>query len=656
MTKYKFLFTLTACALLQVTSNLFAQEKITVNNGSLSIGANLDNPILIDFSQNKENTLKTTSAAACPTVTVSLPFFDDFVQEDSYFPNCDKWQDDQVVITKNAAYNPRTIGTATFDGLNSAGKPYNQLANPNQANSADTLTSQLIDLSSYTNASNVYLSFFYQPQGLGDRPEIGDSLFLEFKDINGDWHKMQSYEGVNSANFGVNDSPEFTPDMFIIENDFLHSEFQFRFRNIGSINGNNDNWHIDYVYLDANRRDGDFYFTDVAFTDVPVSPLKRYSAMPWNHFRDSMLNDTLVMRNWNLSNISGTLDREYTIVNQTNNNIILSTPMPAITYSPSPNANDLTTGGFINSLNSFTPTDSCTLLSTYTILNPTDFQNNPIFALNDTVKKETRLHNYFAYDDGTAESRIIAERIGTKVAVEFKTTVEDTLRGIYFHLPYYLNRNAENDYINVKVWLANKDTEVFSRDIYRLRYSDYRNGFHYVELTDFEGNPTPVYLPENMNFYIGWEQASTVSVPVGFDRNNDASQYTYVYTGAGWENVELNGAIMIRPFLSLSGNDNPVGIDHISEVEANKASFKLYPNPTSSYQILNMEWLLNNENPSYIAVYNTLGQCVHQANISSFEQGETLQIELPKLTTGMYFVRVSSTTNKTYAQALKIIE
>ena len=44
---------------------------------------------------------------------------------------------------------------------------------------ADYLSSQPINLD-YSADKNIYLSFYYQPQGFGDSPEETDSLILEF--------------------------------------------------------------------------------------------------------------------------------------------------------------------------------------------------------------------------------------------------------------------------------------------------------------------------------------------------------------------------------------------------------------------------------------------------------------------------------------------
>ena len=39
------------------------------------------------------------------------------------------------------------------------------------------------------------MSFFYQPQGLGDVPETRDSLVLQFRDTGGVWNNVWALQG-----------------------------------------------------------------------------------------------------------------------------------------------------------------------------------------------------------------------------------------------------------------------------------------------------------------------------------------------------------------------------------------------------------------------------------------------------------------------------
>ena len=96
---------------------------------------------------------------------------------DTIYPDSLLRQDNSVIVNRNYGVNPITIGVATLDGLNSSGRAYDISLTGVDSENADTLTSQKIDLSQTDTA---YLLFYYQPQGLGNDPQITDSLILEF--------------------------------------------------------------------------------------------------------------------------------------------------------------------------------------------------------------------------------------------------------------------------------------------------------------------------------------------------------------------------------------------------------------------------------------------------------------------------------------------
>ena len=108
--------------------------------------------------------------------TLTLPFLDDFSQH-THYPNQNIWKDFYTYVNASFPIDPPTYGVATFDGLDSTGYPYN-FTNPTAYGIADYLTSESIDLTSPIDS--VFLSFYYQPQGNGNKPEAKDSLRLEF--------------------------------------------------------------------------------------------------------------------------------------------------------------------------------------------------------------------------------------------------------------------------------------------------------------------------------------------------------------------------------------------------------------------------------------------------------------------------------------------
>ena len=107
----------------------------------------------------------------------------------------------------------------------------------------------------------------------------------------------------------------------ITDEQYLRDNFQFRFRNYGSLDldswtegnivgwsSNCDQWNIDYVILDVNRTKNDIYPVDVAFVSPSISSLKEYQAMPWKQYRPT---DMITQFQNDLSNLSNTVRNTY---------------------------------------------------------------------------------------------------------------------------------------------------------------------------------------------------------------------------------------------------------------------------------------------------------------------------------------------------------
>ena len=77
----------------------------------------------------------------------------------------------------------------------------------------------------------------------------------------------------------------------------------------------------------------------------------------------------------------------------------------------------------------------------------------PQVARNDTVRSYTIFDNYFAYDDGSAETSMRAgDQQGEEVAVRFTANTDDTLRAVQIHFPHYSNQ--DNARFNLKVYVG----------------------------------------------------------------------------------------------------------------------------------------------------------------------------------------------------------
>ena len=171
------------------------------------------------------------------TTVLALPFFEDF-SVNTLTPNASKWQNQDVFVNKDFPFNPTNTGAATFDVLDETGQVYSTASSVPFI--ADYLTSHRIRLDSLfgtderelTPADSLYLSFWYQPQGRGDKPETNDSLILQFGYLTGNlvFESMDSIivpadqylfdQGIDQINAGDTIfSPEgCEPGLFIISN------------------------------------------------------------------------------------------------------------------------------------------------------------------------------------------------------------------------------------------------------------------------------------------------------------------------------------------------------------------------------------------------------------------------------------------------------
>lgn len=151
---------------------------------------------------------KSSTAVQAP---LSLPFFDDFSVK-RIRPDQSKWADSYVFINKDFGIAPPNTGVATFDVLDQDGFVYKHASTVPFV--ADMLSSLPIRLDSsfsagavaLSPADSVYLSFFYQPQGRGDKPETNDSLILQL--------------GYPTGNFVLDyiDSVSFPVDVYLLAN------------------------------------------------------------------------------------------------------------------------------------------------------------------------------------------------------------------------------------------------------------------------------------------------------------------------------------------------------------------------------------------------------------------------------------------------------
>lgn len=557
------------CCLLSVlVLHLNGQERLVPLNG---------NPHLLTEKSRKE--LLQRSHAALRTTTLTLPFFDDFYQ-DSPFPDPARWEGDDVYINATYPVSPPSIGVATFDGLKGDGTPHNALIN--SLGFCDSLASLPFDLNGLTNADDVFLSFFFQSQGFGERPDAGvDFLKVDFLNAGGEWIEQWR---------GLADSVRPFRQVFLhVKDGFLHDNFRFRFVRFGRLSGNFDHFHIDYVQLDKDR-DTIFeqHITDMAYQYLPSGLLKRYYVMPYRQFTPDELNNqhSVQIRN-NFINFTTDIVDFWEATE-----VVTNTPLGSFN-GPSRDFLALTDNPV--SYNIF---DIPTTFSDDEVVVRVEYHFDcsaeiglpaPIQA-NNAVTKDQVFSNFFAYDDGSAELAYrIVDAPGARLAVQYHLNQPDTLRAIKFHVANY-NTNLSQALFSVIVWKGlgkngEQDTILYREDFVKVEdlkkaSGDAVNDFSYYALKSeyITEEGADVLVLEEGDFYIGFLLTTSGVLNFGYDVNTDGSDYHYVNFGTKWEKSLFNGSIMINPVV---GKELPWQLTPVKDNLSAIPDVVAFPNPTT---------------------------------------------------------------------------
>ncbi len=562
--------------------------------------------------------VKVESAASLRDA-LSLPFLDDFSYYSTY-PDQNKWADKQAFVNSTFPINPISIGVATLDGLKENGQPYDSISHSfSSIGGADTLTSQPILLGSNLPADSVYFSFFYQPGGLGDYPNsyffnstnygvnVGDSLVVEFKDSTGTWQHVWSKDGVFS-------NEDFKQVMIPLKNSiYFHNDFQFRFRNYGTLIGQFDCWHIDYVKLNSNRSFTDVIITDVAMQFLPSSMLKNYQSMPWNQFQNFQTEEKADAQFISVKN-------NFTVEKNTSRSMsatetVTGTPLfSSGTQSSNLDAGTATSYSFAVPIIQDFALDSLNIASTF-IIGATGDNN----TANDTATRNQLFSNFMAYDDGTAEATYRLLGSPASLALEYHLNTPDTLQGIEIMFAHD-EVNVTQSVISIYVWSSLNPEDSLLRDEFLLpEYPKDRNGFALYRLS------RPLLITGT--FYIGWQQVSLqtdLKIDIGFDKNDTANQHLFYNIDGNWTQSQLVGAAMLRPVI---GSKIPFGVG-VQEINTEN-EFTIFPNPANDVVIVK-----GGNEKLLLEVLDLTSRKILSANSTS-------QINIENLNAGLYLLKIT---------------
>lgn len=563
---------------------------------------------------------------------LSLPFFDDFSKA-SGRPGLDqpdpaRWQPGSgVYINNTMAINQPTVNVATFDGLMANGLPYTQRDQFEQ-NYTDTLASLPINLAGLTATDSVYLSFYYQIKGLGELPDEGDSLTLQFKDKANVWRTVWAVTGGTPNN---NFFQIFIP---VRDASYLYAGFAFRFRSYGRRSGPFDTWNIDYVYLNKNRTRTSTFVDDIAVRQAFTPFLKRYTAMPLSHYlvnpaRETADSVTMDINNLGIFNVT---TYRFSVRDDVSGRVVQNDPQTAtqLILSVSSQRKRIK----VQPVSGLTNAKRAVLR--YGLYLETGDPNDTVrkqpipgvnLNQNDTLYAQAVLDDYFAYDDGSWEYGL---QIGPseRVAVQFTLNKPDTLAGIRASIvPFKTNQSGQPFVLSVYGKGPNgRPGSVLYQKAFVIQYPANRNGFVYF--------PFDYGVSVKDTFYVGYQQISssdTTFLRLGFDKNSPFGRQIFYNGGSTWEQnlsspaLSLQGAFMLRPVIG-----GKAALVTATEAPVPQLPLQAYPNPTSGL----IRW--DNSRVSRLEVLSLTGQLLYGLEPSRGQQ----TLDLSHLPDGMYLLRL----------------
>lgn len=555
-----------------------------------------------------------TERATRSADTLSLPFVDDF-SEQGIYPSSDRWLDSGAFVNSTFCDAPPTVGVATFDGINKFGNRYS-LSSSRQY--LDSMTSKPIRLgfAAATQDTTIWLSFYYQPQGLGIAPGSLDSLILLMRDSSGTWSRMWNKTGSSRQPFQ-------RVNVHITDAKYFYEGFQFRFVNYGLGNANTGHWNVDYIWLNKGLSNNE-PIRDIALINNPTSLLWEFKSMPYTHYSslsspNGAMKTTVTDSVRSIDYLGTTFDPYVRVLD----------PSGTTVFTSSPNVLPITTNSaasFTSNINYFfqqsLPGDSQTFLVENYLSVPVNDTNE--LRKNDTSYYHQNFFNYYAYDDGSAELNTGLSGDSLKWAMKFDVKMRDTLRGvqIYFN-PTSID--VSNQLIQVAVWdnISVPSTEHILYKVINMRPDniDSINGFATYIF------PSPQVVGPG-NIWVGFIQNTNVLIGLGVDKNTDSHTKMYYAANGTWSQPPFASTWMIRPLFG-----KPISLVGVNEVAASVAQFDVYPNPANGKIHLSVASGQQHDAFQY-----------HLTDISGRTVKEGLvndEVDVSALSAGVYFVRVS---------------
>ena len=580
-----------------------------------------------------ENIKSRTSerSSACQFMKNTLPFWDDFsISPDGTPDSARVWDTDTtrqwnllnsrgVFVNSTLAINPPSYKVITFDGLDSNGQFYGE-----EQGLTDQLVSDTLELGSYNEADELYLSFYWQAGGNVEKPDEGDSLVLQFYDLSkNEWETVWSMDGVRALTDSI-----FYQEAIRLKQRFITDTAMFRFSSYGDQNGPFDAWHLDWIYLNKNRAEDNLFYQDVSVnTDISIlfSPFR---SVPINHIDPTNLSISVEATSMNLNEepdrIGLNLDYTLDIVDFETKKSLFSAVELIEDLTTFFNANPLVIDavGSVNYENirlSGLPSGDSVILEAVVSIDTTNIKfldDSPInLRINDTTRTQYLFQDFYAYDDGTAEYAVGTNILGGQVAVQYWVNQPDTLTHIDIYFPN-IAPASDGRAITLRIFNELNNANARITQSVTINRADQLNQFQRYRLDRS--------LIVSDTFFIAYEQNVNDFIGIGFDRSNpEAARYIFENSDDQWvRNERLRGAIMIRPVFKS-------GFELVLDAAKDEFDdYTIYPNPADvSLQV--------SGHYQKIEIRNLSGQLV-------FIQEKQEEHDLSTLDSGLYLVVIYS--------------
>ena len=523
------LLTITAFVIIAALSgmDLMAQEVLV---------GDADWPVIV--RHEAEAPPQRTSGA--DSIPAPFPFLDDFSYDDLR-PSSVYWVSDPSDerlpgVSVHKGFNVPSKGVISFDGATFSGRKYDDdLA----GGPTDSLVSHIFDLSGKSIADSLYLSFFVQAGGTGEAPEASDSIVVYFDSTgNYDWVRVWSQTGS-----GISET-EFSPVSLLLDTvTYFHASFRFKFVAFGSLNGEFDQWHVDYVYFDEGRTGNDLGFVDLSPSRISVSPFFPWTLVPHEQYVAGGYSSATnaVVRN------PGSISQTATV------NFAIDDPFAGSTFFGTTTGSATTAGigpfgGDTVSTGPFTDQNGNMNENGAIRVTAVTSASGDTRAENDTVRQVFRVDSLIGYDDGVSD-----QSYGLTVARHFCQEYEldhpDTLTAVWINFSPTLHYNPTTnqstclDFKSFKlvVWdtLAPDSQLTSVSSGMNVTYDSSLNEFARYQLL------APVLVPET--FWVGVRQSDGMPLGVGFDRQCLSGKTYFEDANGDFVLSSNSGCLMIRP-------------------------------------------------------------------------------------------------------------